>query len=125
MHTHNDTMHKIQTGELWLTYLLYIFFFTAPVAVLISVIKAVQYRYQLKQGDRPDAKELQQLVDHYDWLNRTVLVTALLVMMALGTLYYFFGYFFAVAALVWWVYRIGHGIITLMDDKSPLVTTAT
>lgn len=125
MYTHNDTMHKIQTGELWLTYLLYIFFFTAPVAVLLSVIKAVQYRYQLKQGDRPDTKELQQLVDHYDWLNRTALVTALLVMMALGTLYYFFGYFFAVAALVWWVYRIGHGVITLMDDQSPLVTTAT
>lgn len=121
MHTHSESIHKVQAGELWLTYLLYALFITAPVAALLSIVKAVQYRRLLKQEDRPDAKELQMLTDHYDWLNRTLLVTLLLGMMAVGTIYYLFGYLFAAAALVWWVYRIGRGVIALLDYKSPPV----
>ncbi len=121
MYTHDQAIHKVQTGELWLTYLLYALFFTIPVAVLLSLGKAIQYRYQLKQGDRPDAKELRMLTDHYEWLNHTALVALLLGMIAVGTAFYFVGYFFAVAAVVWWVYRIGRGIMALLDYKSPPV----
>lgn len=118
MHAHSDTLHKVQTGEVWLTYLLYALFFTAPLGILLSIGKAIQYHHLLKQEQRADIKELELLVSHYDWLNRATLVTLLLVMMAVGTAYYFVGYLFAVAALVWWVYRLGRGVMALLEYKS-------
>jgi uncharacterized membrane protein len=119
MYTYSDTLHKVQAGEVWLTYLLYALFFTAPIGILLSVGKAFQYHHLLKQENRPNAKDLEMLVTHYDWLNRTALVTLLLAMIAVGTAYYFVGYLFAVAALVWWVYRLGRGVVALMEYKAP------
>ena len=122
MYTQSETLHKVQAGELWLTYLLYTLFVTAPVGLLLSVIKAIQCRRLLKQANRPDVKELELLANHYEWLNRTAMVLLLLGMVAVGTAYYFVGYLFAIAAVVWWIYRLGRGVIALLDYKSPPVT---
>ncbi len=123
MHTHIATIHKIQAGELWLTYLLYALFITVPVGAFISVVKAIQYRRLLRrQPEGTDTSELALLISHYEWLNHTALVTLLLAMMTIGTAYYFVGYLFGVAALLWWVYRLGRGIVALLGDKAPPVT---
>lgn len=118
MHTHGETFHKVQAGELWLTYLLYALLITAPVGILLSVIKSLQYRRLLKQGER-DSAEVELLLNHYTWLNRTALVTAVLVMTGVGTAYYFFGYLFGIAAVMWWLYRIGRGVVALIEYKAP------
>lgn len=125
MYTHSETVHKVQTGELWLTYLLYALLVTAPIGILLSIAKSIQYHYQLKHEaqESPEIKELRLLIDHYDWLNRTALLALLLVMAALGTIYYFFGYIFAVAAVLWWIYRVGRGAVSLLDYQSPPMAT--
>lgn len=122
MHTHSARFHKIEAGEVWLAYLLYALFITAPAGALLSVAKGYHYRHLQKQTDSVEAEELERLASHCQWLNQTALVTLLLTMMAIGTAYYFFGYLFAVAAVVWWYYRIGRGAKSLYEHRAAPIT---
>lgn len=119
MHTHSKTFSKLQPTELWLTYLLYGALLTAPIGIILSLYKTFQYRHLLDKGEREDERDLDTMLSHYEWLNQTALVTVLLAMMAIGTLYYFAGYLFALAALLWWVYRMGRGMVALLHFRAP------
>lgn len=108
---------KTQLGELWVAYLLYFLFFTAPIGLLFNLFKIVQYRYLLANSEI-DKEALELIASHHEWLIRTFVVTLILTMAAIGTLYFVIGYFIALATMAWWIFRLGRGVMFLIDNKA-------
>ena len=107
------THERTEATLLWLTYILYALFFTAPVGALLSGYMIWHY----KNADSDLQHELAFYATHYQWLFRTFLMTIILSMMALGTIFYFFGYAIAAATVVWWIYRIARGMWDLAESR--------
>ena len=117
MHTQSEVYLKIQVSELWLSYLLFIMFFTAPLGALLSAVKYIQYKQLTDDGDLDDyTRDL--MLSHYSWLLRTFAMTVILLMVAVGTLYFALGYIIAIAAFSWWVYRLGRGVVALIEHSA-------
>ena len=112
--------HKFpsETAILWLSYFLLILLITAPIGALISTMKSRQYKRLINQSGASDNAEYAFLESHHQWLVRTFIGAVIMAMMALGTLYYFFGYLIAIAAIAWWIYRLGNGIGRLITHRT-------
>jgi len=108
---------KTQMGELWAAYLLYFLFFTAPIGLIFNLFKIMQYRYLIDHSDI-DKDALELIASHHEWLIRTFVITILMVMAAIGTLFFAFGYFIALATVAWWIYRLGRGVMFLIESKA-------
>lgn len=103
---------------LWLTYLLHGLVVTAWIGALINHAKT-------EKTTRPANKEhdpaMPMLLSHHQWLLRTAIGAAFLTMVSMGTLYSGMGYAVAIGTVLWWVYRMGRGILALMKQE-PLPT---
>jgi len=51
------------------------------------------------------------IASHYQWLIRTFIFVSAFVMMGIGTSYYGVGYIVALAAIVWWFFRVIKGMV--------------
>ena len=108
--------YRSETSLLWLSYLLYLLFFTAPLGFAISFYKAHQFKEMMKNTTNVD-EDIKLLESHHEWLSQTFIFTVFMTMAALGTLFYFFGYLIALVAVVWWIYRLGRGIVLFVEHK--------
>ena len=115
MQTLHDVQSKTEVGELWITYLLFVLFFTAPIGAIISAVKLYQYKRQAQSGEGLKEPGVELLKSHYQWLLNTFAWSIAMGMAALGTLYYMFGFAIAAFAVVWWIYRLGRGMLALFD----------
>ena len=86
----SESKYLSETAMLWLSYFLFILLITAPIGALISAFKSRQYKQLTRHGSDRDASEYAFLASHHRWLVHTFISTAILAMMALGTIYYFF-----------------------------------
>lgn len=107
---------------LWLSYALFVLFFTAPIGVVISLIRSRRLKAQAgSQAAEEDT--ITAVCSHHTWLVRTFLVTILVSMMGLGTLYYGVGYVLFTIAAVWWIYRLARGVVGLIETRPMPVWT--
>jgi uncharacterized membrane protein len=102
---------------LWIAYILYVLFFTAPAGFIISLIKTRGFKDVAEIRGIGQVEGNTTLLSHHTWLARTFVVTAALSMMGLGTLYYGVGYVLFTFAAVWWIYRLARGVVALIGAK--------
>ena len=95
----------------WVSYVLYLMFIPALFGFLASYIASRIYGKSLP--DRSDRHhEISEVIaSHYQWLIRTFIFVSAFVMMGIGTSYYGVGYFVAIAAILWWFYRVIKGML--------------
>ncbi len=110
---------------LWISYGFYVLFLTAPIGFVISLLKSREYKPLLSKPEGEERELLEILASHHQWLSTTFLVTFVFAMISAGTFYYGFGIVLAVGTAIWWIYRIGRGIIGLVEHKSMPVWTGT
>ena len=110
---------------LYLVYSLYILTVTAPIGFIISAVKV----YLFKRSAEKDARSLNQedilIATHYEWLVRTFIFLAILVMAAVGLAYYIVGYLIAGLAVLWWFYRLIRGVAALITHRIMPATVCT
>ncbi len=103
---------------LWLSYGLHVLFLTAPIGFGINLLKKREYKPLLSISEGEEAELLNYAASHHQWLCTTFLVTLIFMMISAGTWYYGVGIVVAVGTAIWWIYRIGRGIIGLAEHKT-------
>ena len=124
---------KSQKRILWLAYLLnlllapalvgfvidltslYVLLIPAILGFVLSISKLFQYRRMPNDSYAAMADDVNIYWGHHLWLFRTFIITIVLSMAALGTVYYGYGYVIAAGAIVWWIYRMVRGIASLFS----------
>lgn len=109
--------YRSEVTLLWFSYILYILFFTAPIGFAISFYKAHKFKQLMKDNDNV-SEDIKLLETHHEWLSQTFIFTFFLAMAALGTIFYIAGYFIALAAIIWWIYRLGRGVVLYIEHKN-------
>jgi len=110
---------------LTLAYALFILAFTAPIGFAISAFKVYRFKKMAGRNTGPLDKEAVLIATHHEWLVRTFIFMAVLVMASVGLAYYIVGYIIAGLALVWWFYRVIRGATALIAHKSMPATICT
>ena len=108
---------QLERRTVWISYILYVLFFTAPVGFVISLIKTRGFKDVAEIQTTGPAEGNTTLLSHHTWLVRTFMVTVALSMMGLGTLYYGVGYILFTFAAIWWIYRLARGVVALIGTK--------
>jgi len=112
------TAHKsYKLSSLWFVYFLYLLVIPAIAGVIINYVEIRKYK-SIKSD--PGAKEdpsLRFFHSHHQWLLRTFITTFVLALVAIGTSYYGAGFIIGGLAILWWIYRIGRGVINLTSHK--------
>jgi len=124
---------KSQKRVLWLAYVLNLLLAPALVGIVInltslyvllvpallgfalSASKLIQYRRMATDRYAAMANDVNIYWGHHLWLFRTFIITIVLSMAAMGTVYYGYGYVIAAGAVVWWMYRMVRGIASLFS----------
>jgi uncharacterized membrane protein len=106
-----------QKLTLWLAYCLHIFILPSLLALMINFRKSKQYQSIEYEDDSEDTIPVGVFLSHHLWMIRSF--TELLVLATLGgaTLIFNFGFYALVFVLVWWVYRILRGVLSLCLGK--------
>ena len=73
----------------------------------------------------PLDQEALLITTHHEWLVRTFIFMAVLVMASVGLAYYIVGYAIAGIALIWWFYRLIRGATALISHKTMPATICT
>jgi len=116
MHSLDEVYSKTQIAELWVTYLLFALFFSAPIGALFCLGKLLQFKYFQDSSSERDQRSIAQLKRHYQWLINTFVGAVVMSMAALGTMYYMFGFLIALFLVCWWVYRLARGLLALIES---------
>lgn len=98
-------------------YALYVFIVTAPIGFVISGLKVLKFKQLAKRGGSGISEEIVLTATHHEWLVRTFIGMVFLSMVALGTIYYIYGFAIAAAAIVWWFYRLIRGGSALIAHR--------
>ena len=106
-------------------YALYIMAVTAPVGFVISAFKVYRFKKTAVKSAGPLDQEALLIATHHEWLVRTFIFMAVLVMASVGLAYYIVGYAIAGIALVWWFYRLIRGAMALISHKTMPATICT
>ena len=110
---------------LTLVYALYILAITAPIGFIISAFKVYRFKKSAEKGAGKLDQEAVLIATHHEWLVRTFIFMAILVMASVGLAYYIVGYLIAGIALTWWFYRLIRGLAGLISHKTMPATICT
>lgn len=117
MNTNIERYQSSQKRILWLTYALYALVILAPLGVIIDLVKAREYKQFSAKTAIPQPELLAVLTNHHLWLARTFLGLVLVSMVAVGTMFYGFGYIVALVGIIWWISRIVRGVMALSHQR--------
>ena len=118
---HTQTYNARDWSEVVLltfVYALYILFVTAPIGLIISTYKVYRFKQLAEQSAAPLDQEAVLVATHHEWLVRTFIFALVMAMVALGTLYYMFGFVIAGIAVAWWLYRLIRGAAALVAHRN-------
>lgn len=107
------TDYRPQRMILWLAYAMYVLVIPAFVGYGLA---AWQSRKLNRAGDSPSDTRL-LLLSHLEWLKRTFVAALFFGMVAIGTVYYGWGYLVAAAIALWFAYRVVRGLFTLVGNR--------
>ena len=111
-----QTIEWSEVVFLTFVYALYLLFVTAPIGAVISGLKVYRFKRLAEQGE-PLSHEQVLIATHHEWLVRSFIAMVVLLMVALGTLVYMFGYAVFWGAVIWWFYRLVRGMGALATHK--------
>ena len=101
---------------LWTTYFLYLLFAPALLGFGISYFASKSQEKAPKQF--PAWNENKEIIlSHHQWLMRTFIFVSTFIMIGFGTMYYGVGYVVAIAAVVWWFYRVIKGMVAFANHR--------
>lgn len=115
------TKHALSTDNsgsavLWTTYFLYLLFAPALLGFGISYMASKSQQKLTKQF--PVWNENKEIIlSHHQWLMRTFVFVSTFIMIGFGTMYYGVGYVIAIAAVIWWFYRVIRGMVAFANHK--------
>lgn len=98
---------------LWLTYLMYVL--VLPSFVGYGLATWQSHKLARESDARTGTRLI--LLSHHEWLKRTFVAALFFGMVAIGTAYYGWGYLFAVGIALWFAYRVGRGLFTLLSNR--------
>lgn len=113
-----NRQHFLSLGSVWLTYVLHMLIITAPIAALIN---ALYIRESKRHWCEPGAQQNEALLyvtSHHQWMLTTFIAVLLMMMVTVGTIAYGFGALVAVAAMIWWLYRVIKGVAELVRHRA-------
>ena len=116
MTKHTISADKSGTAVLWTTYFLYLLFAPALIGFGINFLVSRFQKKALKQF--PVWSENKAIIlSHHQWLMRTFIFVSTFIMIGFGTMYYGVGYVIAIAAVVWWFYRVIKGMVAFANHR--------
>ncbi len=98
-------------------YALYVLVVTAPIGFVISALKVYQFKRVAEKSADAISHETVLIATHHEWLVRTFIGMLFMSMVALGTMFYVFGFVIAAAAVSWWFYRLIRGGSALVAHR--------
>ena len=108
----------LSLSSVWLTYLLHMLIITAPIAALINALCIREYkRHWCEPGYRTN-DALLYVTSHHQWMLTTFIVVFLMAMVTVSTIGSGFGVLVAVAAVLWWLYRVVKGVAELSHHRA-------
>jgi uncharacterized membrane protein len=122
--THN-TVKWSEVIFLTFVYALYIMAITAPIGAAISAFKVYRFKRLAEKSAGSLDQEVVLIATHYEWLVRTFIFMALMMMAAVGLAYYIVGYIIAGVAVGWWFYRLIRGAMALIAHRIMPATICT
>ena len=116
MTKHPASIDKSSSAVLWTTYLLYLLFAPALVGFGINYFA---YKAQVKLPKQfPVSNENKEIIlSHHQWLMRTFVFVSTFIMIGFGSMYYGVGYVIAIAAVIWWFYRVIKGMVAFANHR--------
>lgn len=99
------------------TYLLYMLLVTAPFGAAINALRIRHFRNMEPNLAKDRAESVANATEHHVWLIRTLAIVMILLMVAVGTAYTLFGVVVLAATAVWWLYRLGKGVLALVENQ--------
>ena len=116
MTKHTISSDKSGTAVLWTTYFLYLLFAPALVGFGINYLASKSHEKLPKQF--PAWNENKEIIlSHHQWLMRTFVFVSMFIMIGFGTMFYGVGYVIAVAAIIWWFYRVIKGMVAFANRR--------
>ena len=116
MTQHIKSADKSETAVLWATYFLYLLFAPALLGFGINYLASKSQQRLPKQF--PAWNENKEVIlSHHQWLMRTFVFVSTFVMIGFGTMYSGVGYVIAVAAVIWWFYRVIKGMFAFANHR--------
>ena len=110
---------------MFLSFVYALYLVTAPLGFIVSGYKVYRFKRSTEHGSGPPDQETVLMATHYEWLVRTFIFMAVLVMASVGLAYYIVGYAIAGLAVIWWFYRIIRGVTALMAHRIMPATICT
>lgn len=114
------TLSQPKSSELTVLWLVYVLYFLGPPAIVgfsINYYEIKKYKRLKLEGNNIDLSNYEFYDSHHQWLLRTFILAFLLVLAAIGTIYYGAGLIIAVLAAIWWFYRIIKGVVYLAKNR--------
>lgn len=108
-----DTDYGSRRIILWLTYAMYVL--VVPAVVGYGLAAWQSHKLNRESNGRSDMRLL--LLSHHEWLKRTFVAALFFGMVAIGTAYYGWGYLVAAGIALWFAYRVGRGLFTLLGNR--------
>ena len=106
-------------------YALYIFGVTAPIGFIISAVKVYRFKRTAERSTAPLDQDAILIATHHEWLVRTFIFMAVLIMATVGLAYYILGFVIRGIAVAWWFYRLIRGVVALISYNSMPATICT
>lgn len=100
---------------LWLAYGLYVIGVLMPLGVIVNLIEL--WRYRRATGIKREGVLIAE--SHHRWMLTTALTIFIAAPISMGTFYYGVGAVVAIAAVVWWIYRVVRGMLALSRHTMP------
>lgn len=110
--------HDLSLRGVWIAYVLHMLIVTAPIAALINALCIREYKRHWCEPEVQAKPLLLYLTSHHQWLLTTFFVTVLLAMVTVGTIGSGFGVLVAIAAVIWWIYRMIKGVAELVKHHA-------
>jgi len=104
---------KPQRLILWFTYFLYVLVLPAFVGYGLATWQS--HKLARESDVRTGTRLI--LLSHHEWLKRTFVAALFFGMVAIGTAYYGWGYLVAAGIALWFAYRVGRGLVTLLSNR--------
>lgn len=108
-----ESEFKSQRLILWFAYLMYVLVLPAFVGYGLA---AWQSHKLARESDVRTGTRL-VLLTHNEWLKRTFVAALFFGMIAIGSAYYGWGYLVAAGIALWFAYRVGRGLFTLLSNR--------
>lgn len=105
-------------SSVWLAYALHMFIITAPIAALINALCIREYKRHWCEPGARQSDQLLYVTSHHQWMLTTFIGVFFMGMVTIGTLGSGFGVLVAVAAVIWWLYRLVKGVAELMQQRA-------